>query len=167
MTTAASSSERNAFWDMESDFGGGAGELAPRAGMDALLAEVRKAAGLPVRQRAERPIIDCPKCRGRGEWFHGLECLKCHGTGKVHGLLQDEASVKRRQKAAERRSGVAAPVQQPVRPDARLSIVAGRTGAVVLDGGRLVAKSAGGRVFFVRGTPVDVMQIAKRMLTGG
>lgn len=57
---------------------------------------------------ANRPIVDCPKCRGTGQWvsFSGFTrstCFKCQGAGKVQGLLQDAASVKAREQAAARR----------------------------------------------------------------
>ncbi|MFZ9627336.1 MAG: hypothetical protein ACO3AD_18920 [Burkholderiaceae bacterium] len=157
--------ERNAFWDMESDFGGGGpAEIESKPGMDALIAEIRQAAGLKPRQKAEKPIVPCPKCNGTGRWFRGLECFKCSGTGKVKGLLQDEASVKRRQKAAERRSGQTAPTPAPQLSRLPMALSAGRTGMVVLAGREILGKAFGGRVWVLPHLPPEVKAEVTEML---
>ena len=165
-----STTERNAFWDMESDFGGGvAAEVDSQPGMDILIDEIRRVAGRAPRQKAERPTVPCPKCNGTGRWFRGLECFKCSGTGQVKGLLQDEASVKRRQKAAERRAQKDAP---PVAPEPRrlpydgLRLVRNGSGSWVMWAGRWVAKARGGQIWFVPGLPDDLTDAVKKLLDG-
>jgi hypothetical protein len=63
---------------------------------------------LKARKSADRPVIDCPKCRGTGKFYSFTgrlvgNCLKCDGSGKTIGLKQDTASVKAREQAAARR----------------------------------------------------------------
>jgi excinuclease UvrABC ATPase subunit len=63
---------------------------------------------MKARKSADRPVIDCPKCRGTGKFYSYTgrlvgNCLKCDGSGKTIGLKQDAASVKAREQAAARR----------------------------------------------------------------
>jgi len=63
---------------------------------------------MKARKSADRPVIDCPKCRGTGRFYSYTgrlvgNCLKCDGSGKTIGLKQDAASVKAREQAAARR----------------------------------------------------------------
>ena len=63
---------------------------------------------MKARKTADRPVIDCPKCRGTGKFYSFTgrlvgNCLKCDGSGKTIGLKQDPASVRAREQAAARR----------------------------------------------------------------
>lgn len=56
----------------------------------------------PETDARKAPIVDCPKCRGTGHFvsYSGRvlgNCFKCDGSGKTKGLLQDAASVARRE----------------------------------------------------------------------
>lgn len=105
----------NFFADLESDLGPVVQDDAPaRAGYlaDALKfaqsGNISKWDAAKARKSADRPVIDCPKCRGTGKFitYTGRvsgNCFKCDGAGKTIGLKQDDASVKARQQAAVRR----------------------------------------------------------------
>ena len=60
------------------------------------------------------PLVTCPRCGGTGTWrgfgdcVGNRMCLKCNGSGKVKGLLMDDASVKRRTEAKARKERKAA-----------------------------------------------------------
>ena len=56
----------------------------------------------PESDARKAPVINCPKCNGTGKFvsYSGRvlgNCFKCDGSGKTKGLMQDAASVARRE----------------------------------------------------------------------
>lgn len=87
--------------DLDADTIGAPGFLAAAAQYGAT-AEPDKFPRRDGRTGRNAPVVDCPKCRGTGQFigYSGRvfgNCFKCDGSGKTRGLLQDPDSVARRQ----------------------------------------------------------------------